>query len=351
MSRRTVVGGAFSIAAAGAATGIAARRYAVGRARLRPDPDAREPFFALPADRVREVEASDGVRLHVEEIGPADADLTVIFCHGYTQEQAVWHYQRQALAQDPAGKLVFWDHRSHGRSARSTPERSTIDQLGDDLYALLEATAPRGPVVLVGHSMGGMTIMALADARPELFGTRVQAVALLATSAGKLAEVTFGFPAVARPAAKLALPYVTRRIQSRPQPFERGRMLGADVAYLLSKRIAFGENPVTPSLVAFVEQLTAATPMDVIADFFETFMSHDKLRALPALHDVDTLVLCGTADKITPVEHSREIAAQLPDAQLVVVEGAGHMVMLERPPLVTLHLQALIAQVVGREQA
>ena len=75
--------------------------------------------------------------------------------------------------------MVFWDQRSHGRSGRSDLTHATIDQLGDDLLAVLEATtAPGRPVVLVGHSMGGMTIMALADRHPELFGDRVVGVAL-----------------------------------------------------------------------------------------------------------------------------------------------------------------------------
>ena len=86
------VGALAGLVAVGAAAGLAAERYAVGRSRLRPDPDAREPFFALPADRVRRVVADDGVPLHVEEVGPEESTgPTVVFLHGYTQELAVWH--------------------------------------------------------------------------------------------------------------------------------------------------------------------------------------------------------------------------------------------------------------------
>jgi pimeloyl-ACP methyl ester carboxylesterase len=86
----------------------------------------------------------DGVPLHVEEVGPADAEPTVVLVHGYTQEMAVWHYQRKALAADNPGRLVFYDQRAHGRSGRGPAERSTIDQLGRDLHAVLAATAPTG---------------------------------------------------------------------------------------------------------------------------------------------------------------------------------------------------------------
>jgi pimeloyl-ACP methyl ester carboxylesterase len=341
---KRAVGGVVGALAAGAAVGVAAERYAVGRARLKPDPEAREPFFALPADRVSRVVADDGVPLHVEEVGPADAPLTVVFCHGYTQQLAAWHYQRQALAEDNPGRLVFWDLRSHGRSGRSAPEHATIDQLGRDLLAVLTSAAPDGPVVLVGHSLGGMSIMALADQHPELFGPRVVGVALLSTSAGKLAEISFGLPAVLGPVTRRTLPWLSRGARRAPTTFERGRGLSADLVFVLSRRIAFGSTDVSPALVDFVGEMLAQTPIDVIAEFYDTFVSHDKLEALPVLERVEVLVLCGTSDRMTPASHSEAIAAALPEAQLVLVEGAGHMPQLERPALVSLHLRALVAR-------
>jgi pimeloyl-ACP methyl ester carboxylesterase len=341
--RAGALGAVAGVVAVGAAAGLAAERYAVGRTRLRPDPEAREPFFALPPDRVRRVVANDGVPLHVEEVGPEESTgPTVVFRHGYTQELAVWHYQRQAFAADNPGRLVFYDHRSHGRSGRSHPGRSTIDQLGSDLHAVLQTCAPRGPVVLVGHSMGGMTIMALADQHPELFGTRVVAVALLSTSTGKLAEAAFGLPSAVVPVTNRVLPFLTRGMRTRPQVFERGRRLGTDLAFLISRSWAFGARDVSPALVEFVERMTANTPVDVIAEFYDTFTDHDKLAALDVLDRVETLILVGSKDKLTPLSHSQVMAQTVPTAQLVVVEGAGHMVQLERAPLVTLHLRALL---------
>jgi pimeloyl-ACP methyl ester carboxylesterase len=337
-----LIGAVTGAVAVGAAVGLAAERYAIGRTRLAPDPDAKEPFFQLPADRTRTVTADDGVPLHVEEVGPAEAPLTLVFCHGYTNQLAVWHFQRKALAQERVGKLVFWDQRSHGKSGRSSAQNATIDQLGRDLFAVIEATAPRGKVILVGHSMGGMTIMALADSHPELFGPRVVGVALIGTSTGKIAEVTFGLPTFFSGITKRALPYVTRGMIGQPRLVERGRRIGTDLAFVATRRAAFGDPDVAPSLVEFVEKMTAAMPVDGIAEFFETFIDHDKLQALPALRGIEVVILAGSKDVITPADHSRTMAAELPAAQLVVVEGAGHMLQLERAALVTLHLRALI---------
>ena len=344
-----IVGAALGVVATGVAVGLAAERYAVGRLRLRPDPEADEPFFGLPADRTRTVPTEDGVPLHVEEVGPADAGLTVVLVHGYIQEMAVWHYQRRALAADGDVRLVLYDHRSHGRSGRGPAERSTIEQLGRDLATVLDAVAPDGPVVLVGHSMGGMTIMALADARPELFGERVVGVALVGTSAGKLAQLTFGLPTATLPVTRRVLPLLTRGMTTRPRPFERGRRAGSDLAFLLTRRGGFGSGDVSPAVVEFVATMGARTPVDVIAEYYDTFMSHDKLAALDVLRPVEVLVVAGAQDLMTPVDHSRAIADALPDARLVVVEDAGHLVALEQPDRVTDELRDLLRRV--RERA
>src|SRR5690606_31084170 len=87
----------------------------------------------------------------------------------------------------PQARLVFYDQRSHGRSSRAAPGHATIDDLATDLAAVIGTAAPTGPLVLVGHSMGGMALLALAGRDPDLFADRVHGVALLSTSANETA--------------------------------------------------------------------------------------------------------------------------------------------------------------------
>ena len=341
--RRLVAGGVLGSVAAGLAAGIAVEKLVVGRTRLRPDPEASEPFGRLPG-RTSVVQLPDGVRLHVEETG--SGPITVVFCHGWALSSASWHYQRKDLAD--AARLVFYDHRAHGRSTKGDASRHTIDQLGADLADVLDAVAPTGPVVLVGHSMGGMTIMALADQRPDLFGGRVAGAVLIGTSAGRLLDLG---PALSIRATALLTNQLLPRLQTiatrRANLLERGRRIGSDVSFLINRFTGFGPNA-SPAQVEFVERMIAATPIDVISSFSGTFPVHDKFEALATLGSVPTLVLTGEADRLTPVSHAREIASRTPGAELITFDGAGHMVMFERAPLVNLHLRAFLRRV-GRD--
>jgi pimeloyl-ACP methyl ester carboxylesterase len=238
--------------------------------------------------------------------------------------------------------MVFYDARSHGRSVRAPAETATIDQLGRDLDRVLADLAPRGPVVLVGHSMGGMTIMALADQHPEYFGPRVIGVALLSTSTGRLADVTLGLPAITARLRAPVLPLALRLMRSRAQLIERSRRIGSDIAWLLTRRYSFGSTDVSPALVEYVGQMIAATPVEVVAEFFPALNAHDKLSALGTLAGIETFIAVGDKDLLTPVEHSRLMAEALPRAELLVLEGVGHLAMMERPALVTLRVRAFL---------
>ncbi|MGH8971472.1 MAG: alpha/beta fold hydrolase [Actinomycetes bacterium] len=337
--RAAKIGAAAGVVAVGAAVGLAAERYAVGRSLRGEDPEADEPLGLLRGEPVP-VTADDGVPLHVEVEEAADAGpVTVIFSHGLALDQGTWHYQRRDLGD--VGRLVFWDQRGHGRSGRGAPDRATIDQLGSDLRRVLDATAPTGPVVLVGHSMGGMTVMALADRCPELFGERVIGVMLMATSPGRLAEVTFGVPAAAARGLRRVAPKALNALNRRPGVVASGRRLGADLEFVLTKRYSFATD-VPPSLVRFVSRMHDGTPLDVLAELFPAFDSHDKLHALGVLSGVQTLILCGEQDVLTPADHSREMARRLTSAELVILPEAGHMLMLEHHDVVTDHIRGLV---------
>jgi pimeloyl-ACP methyl ester carboxylesterase len=330
------------VAGAGAAVGWGAERYAMGRSLQRRDRYAQEPLGGVRGTPYV-VETDDGVQLHVEVDGERDPGPTTVFCHGYALNQDVWHFQRRDLA---VGRMVFYDQRSHGRSGHAPDTTLSISRLGLDLAQVIEAVVPPGPVVLVGHSMGGMTVMALADQRPDLFGERVVGVALIATSSADLGSTLLGLRGALAQTAHRVGPAALAAAARQADLVESVRRSGSDLGYVLTRRFAFGRSDVSPSLVEFTAAMNAGTPIDVIGDFLPHISAHDATEALASLREVEAVVLGAAEDRLTPVGHSRIIAENLPHAEYVEIPGAGHMVMLEYPELVTAHLQSLVARAV-----
>ena len=106
--------------------------------------------------------------------------------------------------------------------------------------------------------------------------------------------------------------------------------------------LAFGDD-VPASYVEFVDEMISATPFGVVAEFFANFASFDKLETVKALGVVPTSIICGTADKITSVGHSRKLHAHIAGSSLLECQGAGHLVIMERYDDVNAELDHLIA--------
>ncbi|MEU1847951.1 alpha/beta hydrolase [Streptomyces sp. NPDC019990] len=363
-----IAGVAIGVVAAGAAAGVALERMTVGRGmrqKARLALDSAGPYGSLRGMPGKAF-ADDGTELYYEvdevdpdpapaAIGPrrrrlfgrkAPAPVTVVFSHGYCLSQDSWHFQRAALR--GVVRTVHWDQRSHGRSGRGVAqardEAVTIEQLGRDLKAVIDAVAPEGPLVLVGHSMGGMTVMALADQYPELIRERVVGVAFVGTSSGRLGEVNYGLPVAGVNAVRRVLPGVLKALGQRAELVEKGRRATADLFAGVIKRYSFASRDVDPAIARFAERMIESTPIDVVAEYYPAFNDHDKTEALVHFADLPVLVLAGVQDLVTPSEHSEAIADVLPGAELVLVPDAGHLVMLEHPAVVTDRLADLLAR-------
>lgn len=322
--------------AAGAAAGVAAERFAVRRRRNAGDPYADEPFGALPADTAHTVTA-DGVDLYVETVeADSDPEFTVVFVHGFALDMGTWHFQRRVFTgtDSPAFRMVFYDQPGHGHSAPRPDGDYTIDELADCLAVVIAEVAPEGPLVLIGHSMGGMTLMALAERHPELVLDRVVGAAFVSTSAGHLDDVALGFPPILASLRGVITPTLAKVLRWQPAMAERGRRSGSDLAYLLTRRYGFGSADPSPALVEYVEQMNDRTKVEVIAGYLATLSEHDRYAALEAYADVEALVVCGDKDLLTPVEHTREIAKLLPRATLLEVPDGGHCTLMEHADVV-----------------
>ena len=335
-----LIAGAAALAMGGIAAGLELERRLVSKRISRSSQADLAQFFALRSAGPA-VTTADGVVLHTEvDEGPAD-DFTVVWVHGYALNLDNWHFQRQHFR----GRVrqVFYDLRSHGRSSRSSPERCRLDQLVVDLEQVLDEVVGPGPVVLVGHSMGGMTIMRLAQARPELFGTRIVGVGLLHTSAGEMANHSpiRGLPG--RTFSRVAEPLMAS-LNRIPELVDRTRQAGSDLAFVATRRMAFASE-VPASYVEFVSEMLAQTPLEVVADFYPAFAELNEYQALPGLSKLPVVVVGGEDDLFTPVEHTERITELLPDAVALRLPHCGHLGMIEHPDAVNEVIEELLDRV------
>ena len=335
-----LIAGVAALAMGGIAAGLELERRLVSKRIDRTSQAELAEFFSLRSEGPA-VTTADGVVLHTEvDEGPAD-DFTLVWVHGYSLNLDNWHFQRQHFR----GRVrqVFYDLRSHGRSTRSAREHCRLDQLADDLEQVLDEVAGPGPVVLVGHSMGGMTIMRLAQSRPQLFGTRVVGVGLLHTSAGEMADHSpiRGLPG--RTFSRVAEPLMAS-LNRIPELVERTRRAGTDLAYVATRRMAFASD-VPPSYVEYVSEMLARTPLEVVADFYRAFDELDEYQALPGLSRLPVVVVGGEDDLFTPVAHTDRISELLPDAVSLRLKHCGHLGMIEHADAVNAVLEDLLDRV------
>lgn len=265
-----------------------------------------------------DVVTPDRARLAVfvhEPLDLAPDAPTVVMAHGWTLDHRSWEPVARRLAEDRRCRIVAWDQRGHGASTVAGGARrggqASVRALGDDLLTVIEACAgDAAPIILAGHSMGGMTIMAFAGLHPDIVRERVAGVVLVATSAGDLRGLRI-------PGEALAMRALSRI------PLRGGRFVSRR-----SQRLSFGVDPRPEDLLATHAQ-NSATRLSTTGSYYRALMEHDETQALASLTNTPVHVLVGTRDLLTPPRHAKALAEALPDADVRFLEGKGHMLTYE----------------------
>jgi pimeloyl-ACP methyl ester carboxylesterase len=274
----------------------------------------------------------DGLELDVRTYGPEDVALTAVLAHCWTLNQDDWHYQVRALQREFGHRIriVTWDHRGHGSSQEAPRSSCTIDNLARDMADVIDTHAPTGKLVLAGHSIGGMTMMALASHRPELFD-RVVGTAFVATSSGELDTVTLGLPEM----GQLLRAQIPRMLALRSRTLsKKARRRAPIIERQVVRRFLFGHPMRLVDAALTVEGIINSSAATMVG-FYQDCMHHDRAEGLKVLDGIPTHVLVGTRDVLTPPHHARKIADHVEGAVLTVVPDAGHMLPLERDELVS----------------
>ncbi|MEU6697929.1 MULTISPECIES: alpha/beta hydrolase [Pseudonocardia] len=300
----------------------------------------------------RRIVTRDGTGLYVRVSGPESAPVTVLLAHGWTLDERCWAPVADVLAggaqSAPPARVVRYDHRGHGRSDDTPDEHKTLERLADDMAEVITQVVPAGPVVIAGHSMGGMTAMSLAQRHPDLVAARVAGVALVATASGGLgAAATLGMSG--RP-AELFLAG-KEKVTVSPLWTDR-RALSTHPALLRAavRPLLLGRHPDRDAVRLTCDAIAACRPT-TISGFTPTLTAHERDAALAAFAELPVEVLVGSRDRLTPPRYSRRIRDRLPRAGLTVFPDAGHMLPVERVAGVAARIGALVRGTAGLDRA
>ncbi|AYF76755.1 alpha/beta hydrolase [Nocardia yunnanensis] len=286
------------------------------------------------------VRTEDGVTLEVQIDGPRHSELTVVLLHGHCGRGESWAPVRDALRrQYPDARIVCYDHRGHGDSARADRRTYTLEQLADDLRAVLDTVSPTGPVVLVGHSMGGMTVLTYVGRNPHEIGARIVGVGLIATAAGSLAEAGLG-----RFLRHPIISVFQTAVHHAPGLMHCAKLLAGKAFAPILRKAREGDATLAPRWLTLANAIHNQTPIVTMAAFLQAFTTYDRTDALTTLSRIPTLILCGTADSLTPPSHSIAMAAAIDYADLILIDNAGHSVIVEQPTQVTTALTRLLTR-------
>jgi pimeloyl-ACP methyl ester carboxylesterase len=269
------------------------------------------------------VAGADGARLYVESIGPLDAPV-LILTHGWGLDSTIWHYARLDLGD--RFRLMVWDLPGMGLS-RPAPHNGVSLQAFAANLDLIIGMAGQRKVFLVGHSIGGMAIQALARERPEAFDTVAGVVLLNTTNTNPLKTMILAPLACAlrwpvwEPALWLTIALQPLAWLSAWQSYFSG-------AAHLANRIAFGSG-VTRSELGHTTLLTTRNSPAHQARGNLAMLRWDAKGAL-AKSGVPVLIVGGANDIVTTPKASEGIARDTPHSRLEIIAGANHMSILER---------------------
>lgn len=237
---------------------------------------------------------------------------TVVMAHGWTSTRQAWRPVTGELERHLQVRIVTYDQRGHGRSTMGIGIEPSIKQLGRDLHTIITALAPEGPIVLVGHSMGGMTIMAYAGLYPDEMRARVRGVTLVSTAATIDGRTPIPFEA-----------YVMRMCQLAP-----AIPPGLLVPVWAHRGRIFGHSARREDVREALRQVQR-TKMPTIGKYFTALSQLNEVEALSQFEGIPTHVLVGSHDQLTPLSLSRLLAERIPGARLTVLAGLGHMLPYE----------------------
>ncbi|WP_018296519.1 alpha/beta fold hydrolase [Corynebacterium lubricantis] len=276
---------------------------------------------------------NDGVGVHYYEVGSAEAPVTVVYIHGFTLAAESYYQQVDALREMDV-RQVLVDLRGHGQTGAVRPELCSVDLAADDVWAVIQARNVSGPVILVGHSLGGLVALSLSRRYSGKFN--LAGLVMINSSVEELADQ--GVPQIlATPTADA----VYKAVETSPVEADKFR---EEVTKIIAPGLAVAvfQRDTDWELVDFHAAMIHETPLETFVGYFDDLQEHEELQAGPSLRGVPGYILVGAKDDVTPLAQADRLNEIWPEAYLQVIPHAGHMLLLETPEVVNAAIQRLV---------
>lgn len=274
---------------------------------------------------------------------PANDPVTIVFIHGFTLAGESWYRQFNALRKShPEARLLTMDLRGHGQTGAVPASLCTVEGAAADALAVIAERAATGKLIVVGHSLGGLIALHMVRAAEESIRRRIAGVVLISTSIDKLAAQ--GVPQIlASPVADAA----RNAIESSPKEIRKFREA---IASLMAPSLAVAvfARRTDYEIIEFHAAMINETPLETFVGYLDDLQDHEEFAAGPRLEGLPGAVLVGTKDDVTPRKQADLIMEKWPDAELVEVDGAGHMLPLEAPDAVNRAIERVLEKVQKR---
>lgn len=292
----------------------------------KPDPEAGEDICAPMGESARYVESFDGAAIYAEELGSGPA---LVLVPGWFSNTDSWHYQKKELSR--SYRVISYDQRGHRWSAHDDDRPITLETLARDLRAVLDALVPSGPVLLCGHSMGGMAALKFAQLFPGELSSRVKGIALVDTSCDHVSRHISGGAFVGMLNEPVLAPLL-RWVIRHPALADRAKGSLTNTSLFLAATRVFGYGS-SDSLtqLAYIGHMAKQTSMRGASQAALGLLANSCGVGLDELRDsgVPVLVWVGEKDKLTRPEASKRMAGELPGTVLHVMERTGHPSYME----------------------
>lgn len=284
----------------------------------------------------------DGLDIHWYETGPADAAATILYVHGFNISSQSFYMQVRELAALPVRQLLV-DVRGHGRSSETAPELLTVDAAADDIMAVVRERGVSGPVIVVGHSLGGPVSLSLM----RRYAKELEIAGSVQISSAVDPFTDRGMPKILGGPLGNALFNLVQATPGLSEAVRRG--ITRSLAPILA--LGFYGDGMPWDVIQFHAAMIQETPLATYEGFFDDLREHSERDAAEVLSEVPGYILVGDIDTVTPVSQSAALHGIWPRAAFQVLPNSGHMPVLDAPGAVTTAIVRLVRPLLREQSA